>query len=137
MSTFGAGHALPRPVPRGTEVLVEVTHCGLCHSDLHVWEGFFELGNGRQVHRGIVADGGVRTAARLDAYDPPGGQGLVAHQEFGVFPGVNVVGHHRQLVALAQRPTQRERERRLAGSHRTADAHSQRRPSMCMYHLRT
>ena len=40
---------LPRPEPRGTEVLVEVTHCGLCHSDLHLWEGFFELGNGRRL----------------------------------------------------------------------------------------
>ena len=26
---------LPTPEPKGTEVLVEVTHCGVCHSDLH------------------------------------------------------------------------------------------------------
>ena len=26
---------LPTPEPTGTEVLLEVTHCGVCHSDLH------------------------------------------------------------------------------------------------------
>jgi propanol-preferring alcohol dehydrogenase len=38
---------LPTPEPRGTEVLLEVTHCGVCHSDLHVWEGAYDLGGGR------------------------------------------------------------------------------------------
>ena len=33
-----------RPVPRGTEVLVRVTCCGVCHSDLHVQDGYFALG---------------------------------------------------------------------------------------------
>ncbi len=28
----------------GTEVaLVEVTHCGVCHSDLHIWEGLITI----------------------------------------------------------------------------------------------
>ncbi len=30
---------LPTPEPKGTEVLIEVTHCGVCHSDLHIWDG--------------------------------------------------------------------------------------------------
>ena len=30
---------LPTPEPKGAEVLLEVTHCGVCHSDLHIWEG--------------------------------------------------------------------------------------------------
>ena len=38
---------LPTPEPSGTEVLLEVTHCGVCHSDLHVWEGAYDLGGGR------------------------------------------------------------------------------------------
>ncbi len=29
----------PTPEPKGTEVLLETTHCGVCHSDLHIWEG--------------------------------------------------------------------------------------------------
>ncbi|MBB4302213.1 D-arabinose 1-dehydrogenase-like Zn-dependent alcohol dehydrogenase [Rhodobium orientis] len=35
------------PEPQGTEVVVAVRHCGVCHSDLHLHEGHFELGNGR------------------------------------------------------------------------------------------
>jgi alcohol dehydrogenase/propanol-preferring alcohol dehydrogenase len=35
---------LPTPEPQGTEVLVEVSHCGVCHSDVHFWEGFLDLG---------------------------------------------------------------------------------------------
>ena len=34
------------PAPRGTEVLVRVERCGVCHSDLHLWDGYFELGLG-------------------------------------------------------------------------------------------
>lgn len=28
------------PQPVGTEVLVRVKAAGLCHTDLHIWEGF-------------------------------------------------------------------------------------------------
>ena len=38
---------LPTPVPQGTEVLIEVTHCGVCHSDLHFWKGEYNLGGGK------------------------------------------------------------------------------------------
>jgi D-arabinose 1-dehydrogenase-like Zn-dependent alcohol dehydrogenase len=40
------------PVPRGTEVLLRITGCGVCHSDLHTWEGFFDLGGGRRTQAG-------------------------------------------------------------------------------------
>ena len=35
---------LPTPEPQGTQVLVEVSHCGVCHSDVHFWEGYLDLG---------------------------------------------------------------------------------------------
>ena len=38
-----------RPVPSGTQVLVSVHSCGVCHSDLHLQDGFFELGNERKL----------------------------------------------------------------------------------------
>jgi D-arabinose 1-dehydrogenase-like Zn-dependent alcohol dehydrogenase len=38
------------PTPQGTEVLVRVTRCGVCHTDLHLWEGYFDLGSGRKYH---------------------------------------------------------------------------------------
>jgi alcohol dehydrogenase len=37
------------PVPRGSEVLVRVTCCGVCHSDLHVQDGYFALGGDRRL----------------------------------------------------------------------------------------
>jgi alcohol dehydrogenase/propanol-preferring alcohol dehydrogenase len=48
---------LPTPEPTGTEVLLEVTHCGVCHSDLHIWEGYYDMGGGKQMSlkdRGVV-----------------------------------------------------------------------------------
>lgn len=38
-----------QPSPAGTEVLVRVSHCGVCHSDLHLQDGYFELGEGKQL----------------------------------------------------------------------------------------
>ena len=38
----------PTPKPEGDEVLLRVTACGVCHSDLHIWEGHFDLGEGRK-----------------------------------------------------------------------------------------
>jgi propanol-preferring alcohol dehydrogenase len=35
------------PRPQGAEVLVKVSHCGVCHTDLHFWEGEFNLGRGK------------------------------------------------------------------------------------------
>lgn len=35
------------PVPTGTDVVLETTECGVCHSDLHFWEGEYNLGGGR------------------------------------------------------------------------------------------
>ncbi|KAI9022054.1 alcohol dehydrogenase [Hyaloraphidium curvatum] len=38
---------LATPEPTGTQVLVETTFCGVCHSDLHIWEGKYDLGGGK------------------------------------------------------------------------------------------
>ncbi len=43
---------LPTPEPTGTEVLLEVTHCGVCHSDLHIWEGYYDIGGGKKMSLG-------------------------------------------------------------------------------------
>jgi alcohol dehydrogenase, propanol-preferring len=37
------------PTASGDEVLVNVTACGVCHSDIHMWEGHFDLGHGKQL----------------------------------------------------------------------------------------
>jgi len=38
---------LPTPDPQGSEVLLETTYCGVCHSDIHIWEGRYDLGGGK------------------------------------------------------------------------------------------
>ena len=38
----------PTPGPTGTQVLIRVKAAGVCHSDLHIWEGGYELGHGRK-----------------------------------------------------------------------------------------
>ena len=35
------------PEPTGVEVLVRVERCGVCHSDLHMQDGYFALGDGK------------------------------------------------------------------------------------------
>lgn len=42
------------PSPQGTEVVVRVAACGVCHSDLHLREGRFDLGHGRSVEMGQI-----------------------------------------------------------------------------------
>src|SRR3954449_1964737 len=38
----------PTPQPSGTQVLIRVKAAGVCHSDLHIWEGGYDLGHGRK-----------------------------------------------------------------------------------------
>jgi len=44
------------PEPRGAEVLLETLATGVCHSDLHLWEGYYGDGDARS----YVRDRGVR-----------------------------------------------------------------------------
>jgi alcohol dehydrogenase len=37
------------PQPTGTQVLVRISRCGVCHSDLHMQDGYFLLGDGKQL----------------------------------------------------------------------------------------
>ncbi|RDJ31470.1 MAG: zinc-binding alcohol dehydrogenase [Crenarchaeota archaeon] len=37
---------LEAPKPQGSEVIVKVKAAGVCHSDLHLWEGGYDLGDG-------------------------------------------------------------------------------------------
>jgi len=38
------------PQPTGTEVLLKLKYCGVCHSDVHIRDGYFELGGGKRFH---------------------------------------------------------------------------------------
>ena len=47
----------PTPVPQGAQVLLKVRAAGVCHSDIHLWEGGYDLGQGRTLslkERGVT-----------------------------------------------------------------------------------
>ncbi|KAF5010045.1 hypothetical protein FDECE_3763 [Fusarium decemcellulare] len=52
----------PIPKPQGTDVLVRVTHAGVCHSDLHTAEGFYDMGGGQRFY---VKDRGIKLPVAL------------------------------------------------------------------------
>ena len=80
--------ASPPSAPAGAEVLLRTEACGVCHSDLHLQDGFFDMGGGRRLDlskgrtlpltlgheiAGVVAArgpdaGGVEIGARYVAY---------------------------------------------------------------------
>ena len=83
----------PMPVPLGTEVLVRVRRSGVCHSDLHIQEGFFDLGEEGKLTmsgRGMKLPQalgheilGEVVAAGPDAHDAPIGETMLVHPWIG------------------------------------------------------
>ena len=44
------------PTPKGAEVVLKVLAAGVCHSDLHIWDGYYDIGGGQRLmllERGI------------------------------------------------------------------------------------
>jgi len=40
---------LQTPTPKGTQILIKIQSSGVCHSDVHVWEGYYEGIDGQQL----------------------------------------------------------------------------------------
>jgi len=69
------------PSPHGTEVLLRLKYCGVCHSDVHIREGHFELGGGRRQH---MSERGMDLPATLG--HEPYGTIIAAGPEAGKVP---------------------------------------------------
>jgi propanol-preferring alcohol dehydrogenase len=52
----------PVPEPQGTEVLLKVRAAGVCHTDLHLWEGHYDLGGGKKL---TLAERGIKPPITL------------------------------------------------------------------------
>jgi propanol-preferring alcohol dehydrogenase len=96
---FQHGHPLerlnrPTPVPTGREVLIAVTHSGVCHSDLHLIEGSYDLGSRGDLslaQRGLKLPliPGHEVVGKVVSWGPEADQaGLVAGDVKLVFPWV-------------------------------------------------
>src|SRR6201987_3301082 len=80
-----------RPVPRGTEVLVRVTFCGVCHSDLHVQDGYFALGNDKRLDitkdRALPFTLGHEIAGVIESAGPDAEGAVIGHR-VAVYPWI-------------------------------------------------
>ena len=45
------------PKPQSTQVLLKMLAAGVCHSDLHIWDGYYEIGGGKKM---MLADRGIK-----------------------------------------------------------------------------
>ena len=53
------------PSPAGREVLVRTTAAGVCHSDLHIHDGFYDFGGGKVLRRQARKSAGLASERLL------------------------------------------------------------------------
>ncbi|WP_420102764.1 alcohol dehydrogenase [Bosea sp. (in: a-proteobacteria)] len=80
------------PVPVGTEVVVDVSHCGVCHSDLHFWEGSYDMGGGQIMRlrdRGVTLPRAIghEISGRIIAHGPDA-EGIEIGEQCAVYPWI-------------------------------------------------
>lgn len=79
------------PEPTGSQVIIRVSHCGVCHSDIHMHDGYFELGGGRQLDvrpgRELPFTLGHEIAGSVEAVGPDA-TGVAAGEHYAVYPWI-------------------------------------------------
>jgi alcohol dehydrogenase len=79
------------PKPQGREVLVRIERCGLCHSDLHIQDGYADLGGGKKLDttRGMTLPFtlGHEIAGVVDEVGPEADKALIGSRK-AVFPWI-------------------------------------------------
>jgi D-arabinose 1-dehydrogenase-like Zn-dependent alcohol dehydrogenase len=79
------------PKPQGTEVLLRVSHCGVCHSDIHLQDGYFDLGGGQKLdvrgNRPLPFTFGHEIAGTVEAAGPEA-PGAVAGKRYAAYPWI-------------------------------------------------
>ena len=79
------------PMPTGSEALIRTTHCGVCHSDIHLQEGHFDLGGGKHLDiksgRPLPFTLGHEIAGTLEAVGPAA-KGVTLGTRYAVYPWI-------------------------------------------------
>jgi D-arabinose 1-dehydrogenase-like Zn-dependent alcohol dehydrogenase len=79
------------PQPKGSEVLVRIARCGVCHSDLHMQDGYFVLGDGKQLDvrggRTLPFTLGHEIAGTIQAAGPDA-KGATAGSAVAIYPWI-------------------------------------------------
>lgn len=85
------GTEIPTPTPSGTEVLLRVTHCGVCHSDIHLQDGYFDLGGGQKLdvrgNRPMPFTFGHEIAGTVEAGGPDA-NGVERGKRYAAYPWI-------------------------------------------------
>ena len=80
------------PEPRGSEVLVRIERCGVCHSDLHVQDGYFRLGNDKRLEitrgRALPFTLGHEIAGVVERLGPDAGSDATPGDKVAVYPWI-------------------------------------------------
>jgi D-arabinose 1-dehydrogenase-like Zn-dependent alcohol dehydrogenase len=79
----------PTPKPTGTEVLLKVLAAGVCHSDLHLSDGYFDLGGGKRMS---LEDRGMKLPVTL-GHENVGEVVAAGPQAPGVKIGARMLAH--------------------------------------------
>lgn len=74
-----------QPEPKGTEVLLKTRAAGVCHSDLHIWEGGYDLGHGKRLS---LTDRGISLPLTM-GHETVGTPVAMGPDASGVEPGKN------------------------------------------------
>jgi D-arabinose 1-dehydrogenase-like Zn-dependent alcohol dehydrogenase len=80
-----------RPIPSGSEVLLRVECCGVCHSDLHIQDGYFDLGGGKHLDitkdRALPFTLGHEIAGTIEAIGDAADGAVIGHR-VAVYPWI-------------------------------------------------
>jgi D-arabinose 1-dehydrogenase-like Zn-dependent alcohol dehydrogenase len=79
----------PTPEPKGSEVLLKVLAAGVCHSDLHLADGWFDLGGGKRMS---LQDRGMKLPVTL-GHENVGEVVAVGPDAKGVKIGARMLAH--------------------------------------------
>jgi D-arabinose 1-dehydrogenase-like Zn-dependent alcohol dehydrogenase len=79
----------PDPEPKGEEVLLRVEASGVCHSDVHIWDGYFDLGGEQRIS---LESRGVRLPFTM-GHEIAGEVAALGPQASGVKLGDKVVAY--------------------------------------------
>lgn len=80
----------PTPEPQGSEVLIKVEHAGVCHSDVHIHDGYFDLGGGNRLPLAAMKlphTLGHEIQGRVAAVGPDV-EGVTVGTRYAVFPWI-------------------------------------------------
>jgi D-arabinose 1-dehydrogenase-like Zn-dependent alcohol dehydrogenase len=79
------------PKPQGSEVLLRISHCGVCHSDIHLQDGYFDLGGGQKLdvrgNRPLPFTLGHEIAGTVEAAGSEA-QGLAKGKRYAAYPWI-------------------------------------------------